>query len=362
MKFLRCVCLLLAAVCALAQARVTAEQLVQFIQTSIRQKDDDGKVAKQVQMLKLSTRLETATVTKLQQSGAGPKTVAALTRLVADSANLSAATATASPKTDAAAPPPPSPEEWKKIVDSVRETALAYTESLPNFICSQVTERQAALAGSGDWRKQDTILEKLSYNDHQENYKVVMINDRVATDKKHEDLGGTTSSGEFGSIMRTIFDPRSGTEFGWSALVRLSRPNGERVAYRMAFRVAQHLYSIDDKNSKRSVSVGYHGLIWADQETSSILRIKFDCDDIPADFPVKSVALDLNYDFVEIAGQKFALPIRADIRSHEDKFESWNQNRYANYQKFGTDTTITFDTPDVSPDKLDEKPVVKKKQ
>lgn len=362
MKVLRWLCLLAAGVCAaFAQAHVTAEQVVQFVQTAIRQKDDDGKVAKQVQMLKLSTRLDTETVTSLQHSGAGPKTVAALTKLAADSASLTKAAAAAAPKAEAPATPPPA--EQQRILNGIRDAAMAYTENLPNYICTQVTERKVDPTGHGDWRKQDTIQEQLSYNDHEENYTVTMINDRVATGKKHDQLGGATSSGEFGSIMRSIFDPRSETEFEWNRLVRLPRPSGERVVNVLAFKVSQHLYTIHDDNSGRTVSVGFHGMLWADRATSSVLRIKFDCDDIPADFPIQAVALDLNYDFVEIAGQQYVLPLISDIRSREATYASWNQARYANYRKFGVDSSLSFDTPPpVSTDKLDEKPVVKKKQ
>src|SRR5579863_8531106 len=127
MRVLRSFCVFLAACfCVWPQARVSADQVVSFIQDAIHRKQDDGAVAKQVSMLKLSTRLDSDAVSALQHSGAGPKTVAALTRLAADSAKLPAGAPTA-PKAAAAEPPPPSPEEWKHIVDSIRETALAYT-------------------------------------------------------------------------------------------------------------------------------------------------------------------------------------------------------------------------------------------
>ena len=358
MVFRRFLCIALGVVlCLSAQSRVTAEQVVQFVQSAIRLRQDDGQVAKEVQKLKVSTRLDAATVTSLQRSGAGPKTVAALGKLAEESASLPPAAA--APKADAAAPTAPSPAEQKRIEESIREAALAYTENLPNYICTQVTERKVDPKGSGDWHKEDTIQEQLSYNDHQENYKVVMINDRLALDKQHEKLGGATSSGEFGSILRSLFDPHNETEFEWTRLVRLGRPNGERVANVLAFRVRKPVYTIQHLNS--SITVGYHGFLWADRETSAILRLKFDCDNIPDDFPIKSLALDLNYDYVEIAGQRYALPLLLDIHAREGQLVSWNEARYANYRKFGADATISFDAPDAPPaEKLGEKPVVKK--
>jgi len=349
--------LLFAALCLTAQTRVTAEQVVQFIQTSIRQKYKDGDVAGQVQTMKLTTRLDPAIVTSLQRAGAGPKTVAALGKLAAASASLpvAAASAPAAPKADADSSAPLSAEEQKRMVEAIRDAALAYTENLPNYICAQVTERRVDPTGSGDWRKQDTILETLSYNEHQESYKVVTINDRVATDKKHDQLGGATSSGEFGSILRALFDPRDEAEFQWTRQTRISRPAGDRNADLLSFRVRRPVYGIQDQTSGRSISVGYHGFLWADRETAAILRIKFDCDDIPTDFPIQSVSLDLIYDFVEIAGQRYALPLLFDIKSAQGRSVSWNQARFANYRKFSADTNIIFDAPDTPP----EKPVKK---
>src|SRR5262249_15773424 len=166
-------------------------------------------VAATLQGMRLSTRLDPNTVTELQRLGAGPKTVAALTKLAEASASVSPA----APKSEPPTPPPPPPPEQKPSIEQVRANALNYTGALPDYICRQVTKRRIDPTGAGSWRDTDVILEQLSFFDQKESYKVVMVNNSMVTNNlQHDQLGGATSSGEFGSILRSIFAPESETE------------------------------------------------------------------------------------------------------------------------------------------------------
>src|SRR5579863_8444041 len=92
MAVLRFVCLWLAmSLAALAQPGVSVDQLTSFIKSAVQTKQDDKKVAEQVQRIRLTNRLDEKTVEELQRLGAGPKTVAALQKLSQDSASLPAA-------------------------------------------------------------------------------------------------------------------------------------------------------------------------------------------------------------------------------------------------------------------------------
>jgi hypothetical protein len=175
-----------------------------------------------------------------------------------------------------------------------------------------------------------------------------MVNDKpVITPMSHEQLAGAKSSGEFGSMLHTIFDPSSEGEFQWERWDPARNPKN----YVLAFRVRQPRYGIRHEESKQSITVGFHGLIFADRATKTVRRVQMECDGIPADFPIQSVALDLDYDTVEISGQKFVLPQRSEIRSREGKLLAKNEVTYHNYNKYGADVTITFDTPDAPPPK-----------
>jgi hypothetical protein len=344
MKRLRIAFLCLVSAAAWAQGQRTVEELVTFVRSAIRLKQDDKQVAAEVLKIRLANQLEARTVEELQHAGAGPKTVAALHKLSEASATLPAAVKPTAVSEEPAPPiPPPDPAELQRIIADVRQAALDYTRTLPNYICAQVTRRRVDPTGSGVWTLADTIIEKLTFFEQKEEYKVIMINDRpVTTPLRHEQLGGAKSSGEFGSILRTVFDPETQTEFQWERWTTL---RGLRTSV-LAFRVRQQRYGITHEPSKQSILVGFHGLVFADRDTRTVRRIQMRCDDIPAGFPIQSVTLDLDYDTVEIAGQKYVLPQRSDVRSREGRYLAWNQVSYHSYNRFGSDVNISYDTPE----------------
>src|ERR1019366_5098376 len=150
-------------------------------------------------------------------------------------------------------------EDQKKVVAAITGNAVHYSEGLPNFICMQVTRRYVAQNGSDNFRLTDTIAERLSYNEHKEDYKVISVNGAPVTNRKHEQLGGATSSGEFGSMLLEIFSPESQTEFQWERWGKLR----DHVMHVFSFhvRLANSKYNITAEEVKRTVVVAYHGFI-----------------------------------------------------------------------------------------------------
>src|SRR5579862_8931234 len=341
------------ALAAYGQRQMSVPDLVTFIKSSIQMHNDDRAVAEAVRRLKLTNRLDTGTVEDLQGLGAGPRTLAALRELITNSASLPIAAPVAPPSPPAVIPSP-SPAELKAILAEITERALDYTKSLPNFICAQVTTRSFDPSGTESWHLEDKVQEQLSYVDGKEDYKVVLVNNLPVANMKHEQLGGITSSGEFGTMLYQIFTPQTQTQFDWERWATL---RGKRM-YVFSFRVAQPNsdYSIYHQPSGRTVVAGYHGLIYADAVTRQIMRIKMECDGLEG-FPINQVSLTLDYSPTKISDQSFVLPMAAEVRTREGRTLGKNVMQFSLYRKFGADATITFDTPDAIPeDQLKEQP------
>lgn len=338
---------------AYAQRQMTVPDLVTFIKSSVQLKNDDRAVADTVRRIKLTNRLDAATVEDLQGMGAGPRTVAALRELITASASLPIAPKIEPPPPQAVIPPP-SPAELKTILAQITQRALDYTKSLPNFICAQVTTRSYDPSGTEAWHMSDKIQEQLSYVDGKEDYKVTLVNNLPVNNMKHEQLGGITSSGEFGSMLHAIFAPETQTQFEWERWATL---RGKRM-YVYSFRVSQANsdYSIHHQPSGRSMIAGYHGLIYADAESKQIMRIRMDCDGLEA-FPINQVSVTMDYAPTKISDLDFVLPMAAEVRSREGKMLGKNVMQFSLYRKFTSEATITFDTPDPIPDdQLKEQP------
>ena len=335
-----------------AQSTMTVAQLESFVRSSIKLHNPDKDVADSLAKIKIANKLEDQTVEELRAAGAGPKTIAALKKLVIATAGLAEAPA-AAPKVAAVTIAPPGSIEQKQILDQVAEQALNYTNNLPNFICTQLTRRHVDQTGTENYTLADTVQEQLTYFDRQESYKVTMVNNRAVTNMEHDQLGGSTSTGEFGTMLRYVFEPSSHTEFGWEKWATLR----SRRMYVFNFRVLQGYsrYSIKDGDSHHEIVAGYHGLVYADQETKSVMRVVTEADSIPPEFPIQQASMDLNYDLTKIGDREFLLPLKSEVHLRRGKWLSWNETEFRLYRKFGTESNITFDAGEPIPDKPPDK-------
>ena len=235
------------------------------------------------------------------------------------------------------------------ILDEAREYVLNYTKNLPNFICVQVTRRYIDASGKGTaFHNTDTITAKLTYDGQHEQYDVVLHNNQPLTNVKMEDLGGTTSSGEFGTMMKQIFEPDSRARFAWDHWATL---RGRRT-YVFAYDIEQAFskYQIEEKDTKQSIVPAYRGAVYIDRDTKMVTKITLNPYNVPPDFPIQEVHVSLDYDFAKIAGQPYMLPLKAVLTSRADRYATKNEIEFRLYNKFETGSTIKFDTPDPLPE------------
>jgi hypothetical protein len=347
---MRCLLLLVTALAlsAAGEMSLTVEKLKDFIRSAVQMKQPDKQVAETLRHFKMAEKLDDRTIEELQSLGAGPKTVAALKDLGDASSSLPEA-APPAPKPVVVPLPPPDSVEQGKIIDEAREYVLNYTKSLPNFICLQVTRREVDRGGTGSsWSPLDTITAKLSYNGQREDYEVITKNDQPVTNVKLEQLGGTVSAGEFGSMMSEIFAPESQAQFSWDHWITL---RGRRT-YVFAYDIAQEnsRYRIKDLETGREIVPAYRGLVYIDRDNKMVTKVTLNPYNIPADFPIHSTQESLDYAFQTISDAPYMLPLRAVLTSKMDRFMTKNDITFRLYRKFETGSTIKFDTPDPLPD------------
>ena len=355
---LGCIC----ALTSLAQQQLSVDKLVEFINSAIKLKQSDKDVAETLTGIRLTQKLDARVVEDLQGHGAGPRTVAALNKLVEQSASLTPAP----PKVEAPKPkpiPPPSVADQQKILDEVREYALNYTQSLPDFICFEVTrryyDRHYKPGTEGSWAIQDRLVEKLSYFDQKEKYEPISQNDNSLVGKSSESLGGALSRNEFGTLLKEIFDPATSAEFRWE---RWGMLRGHLCHVYTYFVDQPHSkWTLDYNRGQQQATPGYTGSIFVDKESHEILRVTIDPQP-PVDFPMQNIHQVLDYNFTEISGQKFLLPLVSEVTMRADGVGTRNEIDFRSYRKYSADATITFSDSDdqqVPDDQKKEQPAPK---
>jgi hypothetical protein len=372
-----------------AQTQMNIAQLVDFIRSSIALKQQsDKQVANYLKKdVTLTERLTDKTIEDLRAQGAEPKTLEALRYLRDQSANvkqtaspdlthsldtapdntLKSGPATASIGVKPVQPPPPNSVQQEQILDSMRQYAMSYASSMPNFVCVRVDRRFVDPRGGDAYRSLGTVLSKVTYHDGQESYKVYSDNGRlVDAELGGMGGGGARSSGEYAGLMRSIFDPKSDAEITWAKWGRLR--DRTMVVFNYFIDSGHSSFSIDYGDSPgddQRIITAYKGLVYADANTGEIDRITFEAVDIPASFPVRSATDRVDYDLVDIGGEKSVLPIAALLHMSTAVHQtSRNEIEFRNYHKYGSNSIIRYDTdpnapppPPLPDSKTQEQPV-----
>jgi len=229
--------------------------------------------------------------------------------------------------------------EQTTVLGAIREYALNYTRGLPNYTCTQVI-RRVTTRGQGRYRfpQRDLIEEELSVVDHKEVRKVTKIDGKPASNADPDKLSGPSSSGEFGNLLETLFDPETKSEFRWDRFVTL---NGRRV-YVFTFRVAQP-QGLSIEEAKRTIRVAFQGRLYADYQTKAVMHIELECVKFPADSVYQGVEWTLDYERTQVAGQEFTLPSHYRMHARTTLGETTNDVDYKSYRRFESEATITFD-------------------
>ena len=253
----------------------------------------------------------------------------------------------------------PSSKESAALLENARRKTLEAVGDMPDFVVKQQVQRSAAYAGTGNFRNLDRLVVAVSYRSSgEENYKVLSINGilQPATESKgsYEDVGGTSSTGEFVTMLATIFKPESSGAF---ELVDADLIRGRRA---LVFD-----FAVDKDHAKQVITsvgsttnstiTGMKGRLWIDRDDARVLRVESEATEIPDTFPVRTAKRLIDYDWVKIVDEKYLLPLLSDVRltmrEKANVYETRNLIKFKDYQKYGTDVKVLDDDnkPDIEP-------------
>jgi hypothetical protein len=235
----------------------------------------------------------------------------------------------------------PSEADAAALIERSRQRALAYTLSLPDFVCTELVHRYTLYANrpGSRWTLNDLLTIKLRYLQKVEEHKLELINGNP-TDRKYEDLSGAIGSGEFGGVLRTIFEPDSQAVFDWQNWKSVRK---RRVAvYEYAVSAAHSRYALKTDSGRAIVSV--HGALEIDSETGEVLHLTYIAYDVPRQLNLESAVSTVDYDFADVGGRQYLLPARSEAELHSPALWVRNKIEFREYRKFSADSIIDFGT------------------
>ena len=235
---------------------------------------------------------------------------------------------------------PPSDAEIQGMIEGARQRALAWSNSLQNFSCVEITSHSVDATGHGDWKHKDTLVELMRYVDHGESRATLMLNGERSS-AKPDQLQFAHSAGEFGAMFKILFNPSAKTDFTWQ---RSAFIDGQPVEV-FAFKVARANSGFD--LADRSLTVlraGFHGLLFLDPATLSVRRISIDADDIPSALLIRASSISIDYAWIAMQDHDFLLPVRGAVSLQETRRRPvLNEFEFRDFRRFGSDSRVLSD-------------------
>jgi hypothetical protein len=235
----------------------------------------------------------------------------------------------------------PDERTWPQFLEAARAKAMAYTDDLPNFICTQITTRSERIYPSG-WHPVDNFVADLTYFEKKENYRIISVANQPTTTATLDSLKGSWSTGEFGSSLRMLFDPKSNAAFRLEGADQANGHETVRISYQVPKETSSSTITY---NNERTIVTAYRGRCWIDPESFNVVRLEEKALNIPEDFPITRAEKSIDYDLQDIAGRKYWLPVRAEMLlvQRAVNFHARNVIEFKKYRKFEAEVKIIPD-------------------
>jgi hypothetical protein len=203
--------------------------------------------------------------------------------------------------------------------------------TLPDYLCKEEVQRS-------ENGVQDTLSATVSYSSKTgEDYREIRVNGQ-STQKSWAALGGDVSTGEFGSLLRSLLaNPDSDFQF-----IKEDPVDGVAAA-EFSFHVSRAQSDWKILTDYQFIVPEYSGRIWFDRISNRVLRIERMAEGIPSAFPLRSVEADVNFSEVRIGESgAFLLPVQAETRvCIRDRRECGRKTiAFRDYQKFTAESKI----------------------
>ena len=168
--------------------------------------------------------------------------------------------------------------------------------------------------------------------------------------------GGAVSTGSFTSMLASIFG-NSGARFTYDG----DSTRGGRLLSEFGFHVprekSQYLY-VFGSSRERNVAMAYEGTVFADPQTSDLVRLRIRTEQPPEETGVCELDQDLEYARVHMNSGDFLLPSEAQVTViHTDGTEAHNRITYSACHEFQGESTVRYEAAAEPERSLTEKPV-----
>lgn len=298
----------------------------------------DAQLAARLRRVQPTEQVPGTLAEEAAEWGAGPLTLRELNNLVRKSASKPASQRLLPPVLGRRSQAEVLDGDPAVILESIRLYGEDYSHSIPNFLCYRNTSFLQGRTGIGDWKQHLQLRERLVHLEDGDHHEIVAVDGKEVDGEILLFHGGITVSGEFGNIIRRLFEEKTQTKFYWLG----EEEGGEERLVSLAFRVERENSSMELSSGDQKIKSGYRGELTASAETGQIFRIRLFMDESPREFPIRGASWDIRYAPVKVEEQELLLPVSATTEAYQQGAFMRNEATYTDYQKYSAESSIQF--------------------
>ncbi len=236
-------------------------------------------------------------------------------------------------------------EEPPGLLDRFRARMRVELDRLPDYVCTQTTERFSRSTSEERWQKVDTLRFEVALVGNQELYASPGAH-QFQTRPLAEMVGrGTISTGQLALFAKHVF-LTSNVHFTY----RGENEQAGRPAEQYDYDVAPEGSSYRLRFGAAESRVGFQGAFWIDPATLDLIRLEVQAYDLPETLGLAEANTTLNYARVAIDNTEILLPVAASHSMAALKdFESLNRMELSGCRHYRTEAAIHYDDENTAP-------------
>jgi hypothetical protein len=244
---------------------------------------------------------------------------------------------------------PTMPEAPQRALKTVTEFAHGYMDRLPNFTCTRTTRHLVASSVTKDWHLEATTAYELSYYERDEHYKLLSVDGvpRTKIPGKAKSEGWIEMSGNFGWILRQLFDSRVHPHFEYQGMDSLNGKSVMVFSFRVSLAESRATSTTCSSfllfSTCKEVVYAFHGSLFIDEQSRDIVRILNVPDNLPDNYLQGPATVD--YARITVAGAEYLLPVSDRIETDRGKTLFRNDSTYSEYRKFTSESILKPEAP-----------------
>lgn len=231
------------------------------------------------------------------------------------------------------------PSSYADLISRTREWSEMFSQGLPNFVCEQLTTRYQENSRADGFQPMDLVTAKVVYEDGKEEYKEITVGGK-RVNKSMMEVGGSTSTGEFASTLRSLFSGYVNAEFKFQESAMAGKT--PVAVYNLKVLLPHSDWQILIGSQK--MMPAYSGSVWVDKQTAEVRRIEIQAENIPKNFPGDTEMMTVDYEPVSLGTSKFLLPVHSENLGCYRGTSICTKNTidFRNYHKYSGESTIEF--------------------